>query len=171
MDVQTNSEADERSPGCLLREAREAAGLSISDVADRLHLLQSVVSSLEKDCYERMRGEIFVKGYMRNYAKLLGLDDKQLLELYLGQRADRGPGEALSRNTARRSVQGQKSGGRIRRFGVLALLVAMAALMFMFNRDPAPQRSTGTGQAVVVETIGGERVIPLAGEPISPLTP
>jgi len=53
--------------------------MSVEQVADKLHLLQSVVSSLEKDCYDRIRGETFVRGYLRNYARLLGVDAEDVL--------------------------------------------------------------------------------------------
>ena len=52
-----------------------AWSLVVEQVADKLHLLQSVVNSLEKDCYDRSRGETFVRGYLRNYARLLGIDE------------------------------------------------------------------------------------------------
>ena len=70
---------DQRSPGAMLRTARESAGMSVEQVADKLHLLQSVVNSLEKDCYDRIRGETFVRGYLRNYARLLGIDADEVL--------------------------------------------------------------------------------------------
>jgi len=70
------------TPGLLLRALREAAGLSVEHVASQLHLLKSVVSSLEADCYDRMRGETYVRGYLRNYARLVGLDSEELLAHY-----------------------------------------------------------------------------------------
>ena len=82
MIQETESPKDQRSPGTVLRAARESAGLSIQQVADKLHLLQSIVSSLEKDCYDRIRGETFVKGYMRNYARLLGISDDDVVNRY-----------------------------------------------------------------------------------------
>lgn len=79
------------SPGVLLRSRREAAGLSIEHVASQLYLLKSVVSSLEADCYDRIRGETYVRGYLRNYAKLVGLDSEELFANYPA-RPERSPG-------------------------------------------------------------------------------
>ncbi len=76
------------TPGVLLRSRREAAGLSIEHVASQLYLLKSVVSHLEADCYDRIRGETYVRGYLRNYARLVGLDADDLLSRYPGRSAD-----------------------------------------------------------------------------------
>lgn len=71
-----------RGPGVLLRAGRESAGLSIDQVADKLHLLQSVIIALETDSYDRIRGETFVRGYLRNYARLLGISDDEVMTRY-----------------------------------------------------------------------------------------
>lgn len=67
------------SPGKRLRIARQAKGMGHGDVASQLHLSVAIVKALENDEHERLAGPVFVRGYIRNYARLLGLDDKQLL--------------------------------------------------------------------------------------------
>jgi len=71
--------ADEPTPGTLVREAREAAGLSIDDVAQQLKLAPRQVQALEADDYALLPGRTFVRGFLRNYARLLGLDANALL--------------------------------------------------------------------------------------------
>ena len=60
-------------PGQRLRAAREAAGLGISEVAARLRMPVRVVESLEADDGVRLGGEVFARGQLRSYARLLGL--------------------------------------------------------------------------------------------------
>lgn len=67
------------TPGALVREAREAAGLSIDDVAQHLKLAPRQVQALESDDYAQLPGRTFVRGFLRNYARLLGLDAGALL--------------------------------------------------------------------------------------------
>jgi cytoskeleton protein RodZ len=59
--------------GQRLRKAREAAGLSIADVATRLKMPARVVESLEAEDWERLGAPVFVRGQLRSYARLLGL--------------------------------------------------------------------------------------------------
>ncbi len=73
---------DDGTPGSILRRAREAAGLSVDQIAGRLYLLCSIVKNLEADDYQRIRGDTFVRGYLRNYARLLGIPTEPLLARY-----------------------------------------------------------------------------------------
>jgi cytoskeleton protein RodZ len=56
--------------------------LSLQHVADELNLTMHYVRALETDSYDKLPGDVFVKGYIRSYARLLGLDPEQLLEIY-----------------------------------------------------------------------------------------
>ena len=58
------------SAGALLREAREAAGMSIDAVAQQLKLAPRQVQALEDGDFAHLPGRTFVRGFMRNYARL-----------------------------------------------------------------------------------------------------
>ncbi len=63
-----------------LRLAREAAGLSIEDVADRLHMPARVVRSLEAEDWSRLGAPVFVRGQVRSYSRLLGLTTSHMMD-------------------------------------------------------------------------------------------
>lgn len=67
--------ANEASNGCgqRLRTAREAAGLSVEDVASRLKMPVRVVQSLEAEDWSRLGAPVFIRGQLRSYSRLLGL--------------------------------------------------------------------------------------------------
>lgn len=69
-------------PGARLCHAREQKSLSIQHVANRLYLDVNILQSLENDDYENLPSTIFVRGYLRNYAKLLELPPESILEAY-----------------------------------------------------------------------------------------
>ena len=78
--------ADEAPPqppqpaiGERLRQARQAQGLELAVVAERLHLKQATVAALEAEDYDRLPARVFVRGYYRNYARLLGLPEDEML--------------------------------------------------------------------------------------------
>jgi cytoskeleton protein RodZ len=62
-----------RGCGARLRKAREAAGLTVDDVAARLKMPVRVVRSLEEEDWSRLGAPVFVRGQLRSYSKLLGL--------------------------------------------------------------------------------------------------
>ncbi len=72
----------EGAVGCgeRLRQAREAAGLSLAEVAGRLHMPVQVVAALEEERWERLGAPVFVRGQLRSYARLLGVDLGELLQ-------------------------------------------------------------------------------------------
>src|SRR5690606_32049184 len=66
--------------GAELRVAREAAGLTQADVAERLKMPLRVVRSLEDEDWSRLGAPVFVRGQLRSYARLLGIDAEPVIE-------------------------------------------------------------------------------------------
>lgn len=81
IDDQTVSDL-ETVAGCgtRLRQAREAAGLTLEDVGQRLRMPIQVVRSLEQEQWQKLGAPVFVRGQLRSYARLLGVDVSELLE-------------------------------------------------------------------------------------------
>ncbi len=68
--------------GAQLRSARENQAYSVAEVAERLFLSSSQVNAIEQGNYDYLPAEVFVKGYLRSYAKLLQLDPALILAQY-----------------------------------------------------------------------------------------
>ena len=68
-------------PGARLKGAREAAGLSLDQVAQQLKLAPRQVKALEDEDFGKLPGRTFARGFVRNYARLLNLDGDDLLAL------------------------------------------------------------------------------------------
>ena len=78
-DVET---PDLEGPGKRLQSIREAQGLDLSRVASLLHLSDDKLAALESDDYSSLPGAVFVQGYLRNYARLLGVPVEPVLEAF-----------------------------------------------------------------------------------------
>ena len=65
--------------GGQLKAAREAAGLSLDQVAQQLKLAPRQVRALEEENFGMLPGRTFTRGFMRNYARLLSLDPDLLV--------------------------------------------------------------------------------------------
>lgn len=77
-------------PGQRLRSGREALGLTQAEIAARMRLSVSYIRALEADDYDRLPKAAFVRGYIKNYAKLVNLPGDELANLYQ-QMADETP--------------------------------------------------------------------------------
>ncbi|HEX9707432.1 MAG TPA: helix-turn-helix transcriptional regulator [Steroidobacteraceae bacterium] len=67
------------SPGVRLRAAREARGLSIEEVADRLRLNAALVLAMEQDRLALLGAPVFARGHLRNYAALVGAPEEEVM--------------------------------------------------------------------------------------------
>ena len=67
------------SPGAQLAAARELSGLTVVDVARQLKLSPWQVEALESGDHRRLPGAVFVRGFIRNYARVVKLDAALLL--------------------------------------------------------------------------------------------
>lgn len=69
------------NPGKILASEREQLRLSQQDVADQLNLRLDVIDAIESDNYDEIPGgETFVRGYIRAYARLVDIDEEDVLE-------------------------------------------------------------------------------------------
>ncbi|KOR29528.1 hypothetical protein TI03_02090 [Achromatium sp. WMS1] len=64
--------------GTKLSQARQAKGLNLTDVAQKLRLSVAIIQALEQDQYDKMPGQVFIRGYIKNYVHLLGLNEEEL---------------------------------------------------------------------------------------------
>ncbi|WP_157314610.1 RodZ domain-containing protein [Chitinibacter sp. GC72] len=70
--------------GRQLRAAREACGLSIDDVAGQLKLAHRQIEALESEAFDELPSNLFIRGFVRNYARLVSIDAAPLLEYLAG---------------------------------------------------------------------------------------
>ncbi|CAA0083232.1 helix-turn-helix domain-containing protein [Zhongshania aliphaticivorans] len=66
-------------PGSVLHDARISAGKTVLETAEALNLLNSYVEALEENDYSRFNSPLFARGYIKSYARFLGLDEVPLL--------------------------------------------------------------------------------------------
>lgn len=81
-EILPEEEFDKLKPGTRLRHAREQRGLSVQQVADKLYLSTHLLKALENDDHGSLPSAVFVRGYLRNYAKLVDLPPSAIVEAY-----------------------------------------------------------------------------------------
>ena len=124
---------ERRTLGATLAAERERQGLARADVAQRLHMSPSQVEALETGEYERLPKGPFLRGFVRNYAKLIGLDPDGVLSLL----AEGAPREAAPRiivptQNIRFDPLGQRFTSPWVRAGATAVVVIALALAAMY---------------------------------------
>lgn len=116
-------------PGERLRNARLAADVELAKMAEKLHLTGDMVDALECDDYSEMPARVFVRGYVRNYARLVELPEASILtqfdELWPEE------SDALKVDHAPRLASDTKPGGGIWGGLLTWLLVLGGAALFL----------------------------------------
>jgi len=149
-------EREVRDPivGVLVREARDRAGLTIDDLAERTTIRPHVIEGIEADDFTACGGDFYARGHLRTLARFLGLNPGDLVALY-DEHYARAP------ISARRVFEAELatslgSGIRVRSGGprwsliaaaVLALLMVWGAARFL-----APQAAPVNSAALAGDT-------------------
>lgn len=120
-------------PGRRLREGRERAGLTEEQVARRLHMSLTFVRAIEADDYERLPEAAFIKGYMRNYARLVDVPADEVANLFQQMIEEEGtqPSEPGASPDYASELSAPKSSLR----WVVPLFVVLVALGWWLSQD------------------------------------
>jgi cytoskeleton protein RodZ len=68
--------------GARLRAGRERMGMTLLQVAEKLHVDPKVPESIETEQLESLGASVYVKGHLKRYAELVGEDTQAILDLY-----------------------------------------------------------------------------------------
>jgi cytoskeleton protein RodZ len=74
--------AEAKKLGAFLRSEREKMKLSQDQIAQRMRLRPFVIEAIENEAWDRLPPPVFVRGFLRSYARTLEIDEKKTLELY-----------------------------------------------------------------------------------------
>ena len=85
-----NNEAIE-TVGEILHNKRKEIGLSLEEITEKLNLDSNLIKLLENNDYEKFKVETYLKGYLRAYAKLLGIDGDRIIKLYKESNPEKEP--------------------------------------------------------------------------------
>jgi cytoskeleton protein RodZ len=96
------------SIGEALRSAREAQGKSVEDAAAATRIRPSYLEALEQEHFDQLGGNVYAKGFLRSYARFLGVDPDPLLDAY---RAQERPDAPLFEHTPT-AIRGGRAGPR-----------------------------------------------------------
>ncbi len=149
-------------PGERLRAERERRGFSTQKVAEDLHVDVWVVEALESGRHESLGAPVFVKGHLRKYALLLGLDADELL-LAFGEQAP----PPLVRLTPKARTRPPRR-MPIKALLIAALVIVLAAAGFLgyrYWRSDQKLRSSETGTSVMAAIADAPKATLAAGSP------
>ncbi|MFG1488940.1 RodZ domain-containing protein [Oceanospirillum sp. HFRX-1_2] len=159
-DMQADVQLPENMPGEQLKKGRERMQLSTREVSEQLNLKHSFVQMIEDDNYSALPGATFVRGYLRAYAKLVGVDAESLVDTYNANFNEEPKPEERYKPVD--TIRPQRSfSDPLIKYTTLAVVAALIALSIMWwqSRNGAEPLSLIQSDTVTVETSEGETII------------
>ncbi|MDC0609127.1 cytoskeleton protein RodZ [Vibrio sp.] len=161
-ETETVKEEAPGTPGQLLREKRESLGLSIEQVANRLRLRVAIINAIEADNFDIDKVTTFTKGYVRSYAKLVGIEESIILAAFnrCTGADDRKEVESVEMKSFSRQTSKKQHNNRINliTFCIVIIVVGISSVWWYQNQQQDSLRPSSAAQAQ--EEQEGDNVAP-----------
>ncbi len=137
--------------GTWLRRQREGRQIALREIADSSKISLRYLQALEADRFEVLPAAVFAKGFLRQYARYVGLDPEDVINFYLSARqAQDLEADAPEEITLRSSSGGLFSGWKLLALivvllGIVALLFHLAERRTVSSESISNTASSGTG--------------------------
>lgn len=139
--------------GQQLQQAREALSYSVAEVAERLFLSSNQVNAIEEARYDALPAEVFVKGYLKAYARLLDIDPEEVVKQYQPMAPPPAPRPVIEESTSPRKLLERMPdtpttlvlGGA----AVLVILLLASLVYFATSSDPLPEEPAAEAESDV----------------------
>ena len=115
-----------KKPGAQLATLRLQKGYPLEYVAGKLHLRVRMIELLEADDYEQMPEPVFIRGYIRAYAKLMDVSGDALIAMYDQFYANERPSERALWQSRRTTNRAEHAVRWVTLFFGAAVLIAVA---------------------------------------------
>src|ERR1700744_6503958 len=113
------------------RSAREARSLSLSDVAERLHIRSVYLAAIEDEDWHVIGAPVYVRGFMRTYARFLGLDAESAVARFSASVPAGTPAATAPRPAAAAEKRAAAERSSPSLPAILAMVVAVVLVLFV----------------------------------------
>jgi cytoskeleton protein RodZ len=123
------------SLGEYFQRAREAKGLTLEEAAARTRILPQYLKAVEENNYARLPDEVFAKGFVRSYARILGLDEAAVVRKF-DESGGQFYAKRAERETLRQQLEEEERRKKVNRNLVVGVVgVALLLLFVLVGRD------------------------------------
>lgn len=162
--------------GGALKAAREGMGMSIQEVCKQLRLSATQIQAIEQDAFDKLPHKSIVRGFIRNYAKLVKVDVTPILAAYQALVPDSSPAALSVKSNASQSII--ESSRKRKPFGAwlnpMMLLLVASLLTYFYVVHIKPQQTNTAAQtldAPEAETIDATVPIEIEATQMLPAAP
>jgi transcriptional regulator with XRE-family HTH domain len=129
------------------KKARQAKGFTLEEAASRTRILPQYLKAVEENNYARLPDEVFAKGFVRSYSRVLGLEEEAVVRMF-DESAGVFYAKRAEREHLKRKMQEEARRKKINRNIVIGMVgVSLVALFVLIGQDregtsPPPAQKT-----------------------------
>ena len=148
--------------GQQLKQSREEKGLSLHEIAESTHIGVRFLQAIENDAYDVLPGGVFNRAFVRKFAKEVGFDEEQAVNLYEEQLEEQGgePERSYQLGVEEFETRSTSGNGLLLSFVALIILGALAYVAYQYftpagsdpGQNPVSGLSSPTPAPTVTET-------------------
>jgi cytoskeletal protein RodZ len=135
--------------GDAFRSAREARGLTLSDVAEHIHIRSVYLAAIEAEDWSAIGAPVYVRGFIRTYARFLGLDAEDLAARFSAQAPS---ADSPAHSPAATTVSAAESERRTPSVWSFAAIIVAMLLVAFVGYQYYLYRSGASADTTVVDT-------------------
>jgi len=153
---------ENESVGDFFKQVRETKGLTVDDVASKTRIHPDFLKALEEGNFAKLPDQVFAKGFVRSYARSLGLDEEDAMRRFAESAGLFYNKQSELDRLRVRQLEDERRKQANRKVVIAAAAVAVLGLVLLLNREQsavAPSRQA-------VEPQASTKVPPPAGKPV-----
>jgi len=139
------------SLGSYLRREREQKQISVAELAQTTRIPVRLLHQIENDDCDALPADVFVRGFLRSYARALGIDEEQVLARFRGRQTPEPPPALPAVYTPE---SGRRFGIAIALFILLILFTLALSIVLRPRHRDTPLELSGLGQPGLVQDSG-----------------
>lgn len=123
------------SVGEFFRQVRETKGLTVDEVASKTRIRTDFVKALEEGNFAKLPDQVFARGFVRSYARSLGLDEEDAIHRFAQSAGAFYEKQGERERLRQRQVEEERRRRANRKAVGVAIAVAIATLVFLLSRE------------------------------------
>ncbi|BFU90688.1 MAG: DNA-binding protein [Nitrospira sp.] len=139
------------SVGEFFRQVRETKGLTVDEVASKTRIRTDFVKALEDGNFAKLPDQVFAKGFVRSYARSLGLDEEDAIHRFIQSAGSFYEKQDERERLKVRQIEEDRKRQSNRKAVAIAISIAVLTLIFLLSREQtsvfrrgAPEQGTAT---------------------------
>ena len=123
------------SVGEFFRQVREAKGLTVEEVASKTRIRSDFVKALEDGNFAKLPDQVFARGFVRSYARSLGLDEEDAINRFAESAGSFYEKQGERERLRQRQVEEDRKRRANRKAVAIAIMAAVLTLIFLLSRE------------------------------------